>query len=136
MFQLNIILNRWSNSFQFNVKTLLIIWVNKTVAFYRQSDKLELYIRMKVNLKIIDCFGFIQIFFIRFKQVDFPAVTICSPGMSSDNLESGFYKLFFAFLAANNVNINLSPYSASSILSKVKNIYSFQGVKLCVGKRG
>ena len=53
------------------------------------------------------------------RQVDFPSVTICSPGMSTDNLESGFYKLFFAFLAANNVTINLSPYSAATILSKV-----------------
>jgi hypothetical protein len=39
--------------------------------------------------------------------------------MSTDNLESGFYKLFFAFLAANNVTINLSPYNAATILSKV-----------------
>jgi hypothetical protein len=52
--------------------------------------------------------------------MDFPAVTICSPGMSLDNLEAGFYKLLFAYFAANNVSVAVSPYNASTLLAKVK----------------
>jgi hypothetical protein len=51
--------------------------------------------------------------------MEFPAVTICSPGMSMDNLEAGFYKLLFAYLASQNVTVGVSPYNASSLLAKV-----------------
>ena len=51
--------------------------------------------------------------------MDFPAVTICSSGMSLDNLEAGFYKFLFAYLAAHNVTVAVSPYNASTLLAKV-----------------
>ena len=52
-------------------------------------------------------------------KVDFPAVTICSPGINEVILNAGFLKLFFAFLANNNVNMTLSPLEASTLLLAV-----------------
>ncbi len=51
-------------------------------------------------------------------QVDFPAVTICSPGMNEDILTAGFLKQFFAYLLLNRVNMTISPFRAARILSK------------------
>ena len=56
-------------------------------------------------------------------KVDFPAVTICSPGLTNSNLESGFYKLLFNFLKDNNAIIPyLTPYNASLLLHKVTSL--------------
>ena len=52
-------------------------------------------------------------------QVDFPAVTICSPGTSNENLESGFYKLFLAFLDANDATIEIDPVDVAALLKQV-----------------
>jgi len=54
-------------------------------------------------------------------QVDFPAVTICSPGTSNENLESGFYRLFLSFLDENDEILDISPYAVSALLKKVLN---------------
>ena len=52
-------------------------------------------------------------------QVDFPAVTICSPGINEDILQAGFLKLFFAYLASNKINMTVTPIDAATILNAV-----------------
>jgi hypothetical protein len=64
-------------------------------------------------------------------KVEYPAVTICSPGISEDNLEAGFFKHFFAFLAANKITAGVSPYNASFLLNwAIQLLYPFLSSKV------
>lgn len=52
-------------------------------------------------------------------KVDFPAVTICSPGYNSDTLQAGFLKQVFDFYEKNQVHVNMTPYEAAVALNQV-----------------
>jgi hypothetical protein len=56
--------------------------------------------------------------------VEFPAVTFCAPGITDENMESGFYQIILDFLDANKIHIDdVNPYNASSLLKRVSSIY-------------
>jgi len=58
-------------------------------------------------------------------QISFPSVTICSPGLTVDNLEAGFYKLFLKFLEKENMTILfVSAFNATKIF-KMVSIFMF-----------
>ena len=42
-----------------------------------------------------------------------------SIGLSKENLEAGFYRYYFNFLAENQVAVNVTPYLAASVMNKV-----------------
>jgi hypothetical protein len=53
-------------------------------------------------------------------QVQYPAITICSPGITDENMEAGFYELVLEFLDANKIDIEgVDAFNASSLLEKV-----------------
>ena len=83
--------------------------------FFRVTSVIN---KIKILLFINFFTKFLNLFFST--QVTFPAVTICSPGMTESNLEAGFYKLFLGFLAKNNLTVPfVSAFNASAILKKV-----------------
>jgi len=51
--------------------------------------------------------------------VDFPAVTICSPGYNYDTLQAGFFKQVFDFYKQEKIPVSLNPFQAALAISKV-----------------
>ena len=53
------------------------------------------------------------------KNIDFPAVTICSQGNNEDILSAGFQKMFSDFLKQKGVNLGISPIQGSKLIRKM-----------------
>ena len=53
------------------------------------------------------------------KDIDFPAVTICSQGNNEDILSAGFQKMFSDFLKQKGVNLGISPIQGSKLIRKM-----------------
>ncbi len=52
-------------------------------------------------------------------QIDFPAVTICSPGRHKQGIADGFFGLFVAFLKGKNISL---PIAANKLANYMRNV--------------